>query len=343
MMQRRGFACVVLLSAMSFAGTTASAQRAPRPTPPAPVAGIDRVLSERSELALRVAGEPDWLAVHDGDVWTAAPKVAPNGAVLALHPRSGRVMSKIAVDAPCGPLISAAGSIWVHTCGRARSIVRVDPRRSRITATLPVGMVDPEGAFAFAEGAIWVITDTLGTLARVSVDSGTVLSTTMVAPRSFSVIAGAGSLWTVSTGPGGDAPGRVQRIDPRSGQVVASIPVGPGARFAAFGEESLWTLNRGDSTVSRVDPRRNREVARIPLGDGASYGDIAVGAGRVWVRTYEILLAEIDPRNNTVVARYREPAGTTYGAYGSGAVRVSGRSVWLSAHDVDSIWRIRAR
>jgi hypothetical protein len=157
------------------------------------------------------------------------------------------------------------------------------------------------------------------------------------------VIAGAGALWVVSTGGAGATSGLVQRVDVRTGRVVARIPIGPGARFAAFGDGALWTLNRGDSSVSRVEARTNREVARIKLGDGGAAGDIAVGAGRVWVRSRQILLAEIDPRANRVVARYREPAGATFGAYGSGAVRVAGRSVWLSAHDVDSLWRVRVR
>lgn len=321
----------------------AEAQRPPRPAPPAAVPGIDRPLADRADLGVRVEGQPDWLAVHAGDVWTTAPDIKPAGAVLRIAAATGKVIATIPVPSTCGPITAALDAVWVHTCGTPRTIVRIDPAANRVAHTLPLGMADSEGAFAFAGGAIWLTSDTTSVLTRADATTGRVLGTTVVAPHSYSVIAGGGALWVVSTGGAGATSGLVQRVDVRTGRVVARVAVGPGARFAAFGDGALWTLNRGDSSVSRVDARTNREVARIKLGDGGAAGDIAVGAGRVWVRSRQILLAEIDPSANRVVARYREPAGTTFGAYGSGAVRVVGRSVWLSAHDVDSLWRVRVR
>jgi DNA-binding beta-propeller fold protein YncE len=151
------------------------------------------------------------------------------------------------------------------------------------------------------------------------------------------VIEGFGSLWVINTGTAGATTnGAVQRIDPRTNRVISTFPLGRQPRFAAAGEGGIWVLNQGDSTVSRVDAATGREVARIPLGGGSALGDIAAGAGHVWVRTEQLLLAVIDPKTNRVVARYGPPAG-------SGAVRVAGESVWLTAHDVDSLWRIRAR
>jgi len=328
--------------ALCFASSSTRAQSSPRSAPPAAVPGVDKPFAQRVNLALRVEGEPDWLTVMAGDVWTTAPAIKPDGAVLRISGTSGKVIATIPVAHTCGPINAGLGAIWVHTCGTPRAIVRIDPATNRITHTLPLAMANSEGAFAFANGALWLTTDTTSVLARADVTTGKMLSTTTVAAHSYTVVAGGGALWVVSTGGRRATSGLVQRVDPNTGRIVARIPVGPGARFAAFGEGSLWTMNPGDSSVSRVDARANREVARIKLGDGASGGDIAVGSGRVWARSRQIILAEIDPATNRLIARYREPQGTAFGSYGSGAARVFGTWVWVSAHDVDSLWRVRA-
>src|SRR6185369_6595973 len=97
--------------------------------------------------------------------------------------------------------------------------------------------------------------------------------------------------------------GSVQRIDPQSNSVVATIPVGPRPRFLAAGAGGVWTLNQGDGTVSRVDPVTNTLAATIPAQVPGGGGDIAVGAGRVWVRATSIALSVIDPATNQITLR----------------------------------------
>ena len=63
-------------------------------------------------------------------------------------------------------------------------------------------------------------------------------------------------------------------------------------------------------------------------------GDIATGAGRVWVRAEKILLSAIDPSTNRVTERYGPPAG-------SGAVRVANNLIWVTAHDIQTVWVLR--
>jgi len=63
-----------------------------------------------------------------------------------------------------------------------------------------------------------------------------------------------------------------------------------------------------------------------------SGGDIAVGAGKVWVRaTKGIFLQSIDIRTGKVDKVFTP-------LNGSGAVRVSSHHIWVSAHDVNTIW-----
>ena len=78
-------------------------------------------------------------------------------------------------------------------------------------------------------------------------------------------------------------------------------------------------------------PATNARVATIPAGVPGGGGDIATGAGRVWVRASRILLQIIDPRQNAVVERYGPPAQ-------SGAVRANDRHVWVTAHDIQTVW-----
>jgi YVTN family beta-propeller protein len=133
-----------------------------------------------------------------------------------------------------------------------------------------------------------------------------------------------------------DAAGSLLRVDPASRQVVARIAVGSGPRFLAVGEGGVWVLNQFDGTVSRVDPRTNTVTATITVSDAAvEGGDIAAGGGSVWARVSDSLVARIDPRTNKVVARYGPSAG-------SGSVAADDKAVWVSAHDINAIWRLPA-
>jgi YVTN family beta-propeller protein len=156
-----------------------------------------------------------------------------------------------------------------------------------------------------------------------------------VAPNSYAAVFGFGSVWVTNTGaPRTAEPGSVQRIDPATNQVTATIPVGPVPRFLAAGEGGVWTLNQGDGTVSRIDPASNKTVATIGAEVPGGGGDIAAGAGRVWVRASRVLLSAIDPATNRVAERYGPPGG-------SGAVRVADRLVGVTAHDIQTVWVLR--
>ena len=111
---------------------------------------------------------------------------------------------------------------------------------------------------------------------------------------------------------------------------------GVTTRFLAVGENGIWTLNQVDGTVSRIDPYTNKLIATIDAKVIGSGGDIAAGAGKIWVRGNKTaFLVTIDPKTNVVRDRYGPLSG-------SGAVRVTADSnVWISAHDINTIWIIK--
>jgi streptogramin lyase len=156
-----------------------------------------------------------------------------------------------------------------------------------------------------------------------------------VQAHSFAAVFGFDSVWIASAAGGSPTgQGSVQRIDPRSNAVLATIPVGPGPRFLAAGAGGVWTLNQGDGTVSRVNPDTNSLAETIPTEVPGPGGDIAVGAGRVWVRATRTALSVIDPATNRVTARYGPPSG-------SGAVRATEQVVWVTSHDIQTVWVLK--
>ncbi len=287
-----------------------------------------RTIAARATATLRIPGSADFLVLDDDHAW-----VTNEGRVERLASDDSIPTATVPIAEPCGAMAIDFGTLWVVNC-RAKTLVRVDLATVRVVAEIPTGVADPTGELSVATGAgsVWLLTDSTGVLSRVDPATNRISARISVQPHSYAAAFGYGSVWISTTGrSGAHDEGSVQRIDPATNRVVASIRVGPTPRFLAVGEGGVWTLNQGDGTVSRIDPATNTLVATIPTAAPGTGGDIATGAGRVWVRASKILLQVIDPRQNTVVERYGPPAG-------SGAVRANGRHVWVTAHDIHTVW-----
>ena len=284
-------------------------------------------IAQRAVVTLKVPGFADFL-VADGDgVWTTN-----EGRVERLERDHPKPVATVSVPSPCGAMEIGFGALWVANC-QDSSLYRIDLKTTRVTAVIPTGLADPNGELSLAVGAgsVWLLTDARGVLSRVDPRTNRVTTRIKVAPYSYAAEFGFGSVWITNTGKAGSGNGSVQRIDPRTNHVLATIPVGPIPRFLAAGEGGVWTLNQGDGSVSRIDPSSNTVVATITAGVEGAGGDIATGAGAVWVRAGKVLLSMIRPDINRVVERLGPPAG-------SGAVRVAGNFVWVTAHDIQTIW-----
>jgi len=288
-------------------------------------------ISERAAHTLRVPEYPDFLAADENAVW-----VTNRGRIEKWRHDRPEPVAIVPVPKPCGAMEVAFGSVWVANC-QDSSLYRIDRRAARVEAVLPTGLADPRGELSIAVGAgsVWLVTSKAGILSRIDPQTNQVVARIAVAPDSYAAAFGFGAVWVTNTGPvKTDSAGSVQRIDPETNRVIATIPVGRSPRFLVSGEGGVWVLNQADGSVSRIDPGSNSVVATIPVGAEGTGGDIAAGAGRVWVRATKVLLASIDPAVNRVVERYGPPRG-------SGAVRVAANLVWVSAHDVQTLWVLR--
>jgi virginiamycin B lyase len=278
---------------------------------------------------LTTPGYADFLVADGDSVWATN-----EGRVERLALGNAGPAAAVAVPNPCGAMAVGFRSLWVADC-KSQSIYRIALESHQVTAVIHTGLADPEDELSLATGAgsVWVMSDAKGILTRIDPESNRIAARIPVPPNSYCAAYAFGSVWITTTGQLPSQQGSVQRIDPKTNRVIATIETGPQPRFLAVGEGGVWTLNQGDGSVTRVDPRKNKVAATIALGVSGSGGDIATGAGKVWVRATRTLLTAIEPATNSVSAVYSPPSG-------SGAARVAGRYVWVTAHDVHKVWVI---
>ena len=286
-------------------------------------------ISKEAISTIKLDGYPDFLTVDGNDVW-----VTNIGKVQKLSIKSKIPILSVDIPDPCGASVIGKGSLWLASC-KDRSIYRIDHKTGKIIAIVPINISDPDGeiSLAFGAGSLWILTDSSGVLTRIDPKTNTIEANIKVNPHSYCAAYGFKSVWiTTSTDPG-----FVQRIDPKTNSIINTIPVGPIPRFLSAGENGIWTLNQKDGTISHIDPSSNKMIATIYADVPGSGGDIAVGDKKVWVRAKKsTFLLTIDPNSNEVLNRYLPLCG-------SGAVRVSNNHIWVSAHDVNSIWIINKR
>lgn len=193
-----------------------------------------------------------------------------------------------------------------------------------------MGGLNDESSLAVTDEAVWALSaDADRKLVGIDPATNEVVAEWAVPAGTGGVRGFEGSLWVARP-----TVGELLRIDPATGEEEATVEVAAGSTFVAVGEGSVWTLGATGSEVSRVDPAIDEVIATIDVGDGpVDGGDLAVGGGYVWARVSDSLVAQIDPATDTVVGRFGP-------ASGSGSVAADAATVWISAHDVNTVWRL---
>jgi DNA-binding beta-propeller fold protein YncE len=223
--------------------------------------------------------------------------------------------------------------VWVPSA--ADDLVRFDPTRRRVVATMPVR----GGQVAFGYLDIW---ETTGShqLDRIDISSNKVVATIHLAPGvnnwGDELAIGEGAVWVAVAD---DAV--LERIDPATNTIVRSIK-GFGNTDSgmpiAVDQNAVWVLRMvgGQETLFRVDPGTNKIVKRIPIGvpnGTAPTGRVATGGGYVWTGNWNRTVSKIDPRTNRVVAVYSLPDNPQNVTFGDG-------SLWVDSYDASKVWRI---
>jgi streptogramin lyase len=176
-------------------------------------------------------------------------------------------------------------TVWVACCGLkygarpAGTLLRVDGRRGKVTARVPV----PEGPLAVVAGqdAVWVGTAT-GSLLRV--DPATARVVTRVAPpdprgRIQALSLAPGVVWAADTGAGA-----IRRFDLASGRFTLAVTA-PAPRNLAAGPDGAYVVTDLNQLLSQVDARTGRRGPTVPATRLGGVRGIAVEGGAVWVTT----------------------------------------------------------
>jgi YVTN family beta-propeller protein len=290
-----------------------------RPT----IAAIAAVaLAALATAALVTRGEPGGL---DG--------VSAN-SIGIIDPADDQIVAEIPVGIRPGPVVAAAGALWVGNL-EDRTLARIDPRKRKVAAFVTLGNRTPTGVAAGSR-AVWVAHGLRGELSRVDPQFNRVTATRRVT-RSLgdrqhgAVAVGYGRVWAVygdatlarvdpvslnvSRTFAGTAPtavavaagsvwvanaedATVQRFNPTTLTVVKTITVGRRPTAVAPGEGALWVANAGDDTVTRIDLSTS-SARTIAVGRGPTA--VAVGARAVWVaNTGARTVSRIDPATGEV-------------------------------------------
>ena len=335
----------VLLAAAGCSGA-ADTLSSPRSTPPPPtptgttVPAFDRgrfaaVIPFTGARSLAVAGEMLWV-------------LKGAGTVVRLDPATNRVVGKpLRVPADAEAIAVGDRALWVASVADGDlgapgkdTVTRIDLATGRTAATITVPRAPLD--LAVTPGAVWVTNAGGGgdSVARIDPQTNRLAGrpvSTGDSPQSLAV--GGGSLWVANH----DA-ATVTRIELASGKVVADIPVPSEPHRVAYGVGAVWVGNWHDNSVSRIDPHTNRVVGSpIPVGSHHA-GNLAVGAGGVWVTSdyrpeaaaEDVVVIRIDPQTNRAVETI---------AVGGHPIDVAATAgaVWVSVANPGRLLRIAGR
>jgi streptogramin lyase len=282
-------------------------------------------LGDVREASLSLPGGPDWLAALDGYVWVKRD----DGVVTRVDPRAtepaGEVRADTKSDQFCQGIGAGGGAIW--SCSGS-DVVRIDPKRVRVVASVPVGKVFDQGRLVFADGHIWVIAGEGDRL--VGIDVATSKPGPEVAlPVICSELApGPHTVWALC--PGSD---KVVAVDVAARSVVGELDL--ESPSAAYGTETdLWVGYRDG--LARVDAETLEQVAIFANLDPGADGDVTVDAGNVWVRSADGFLHRIDERSNAVVEQIEPERRLS-----SGSLLAAEGSLWTTAYDDNVLLRLR--
>jgi streptogramin lyase len=286
-------------------------------------------MDELGALAIDSAPFPDWVTVTEEGAW-----VANVGPGLTRYDRDGNVTAEVPTDAVIQAMQVGFGRLWLTSSpdgGGDATVLGVSTSDPADVVRIPLpGMTVPEeSSVAVTDDAVWVVADPADTglvLVRIDPAANAVVGTVPAPPGAGAMRGLAGSLW-VSV----PVSGHVARVDPADGTVLAEVDAGPMPNFLFPGAGAMWVLNAGDGSVTRIDPADNSGET-VPASDlSVNGGDIVAGDDAVWVRSSAELAVRLDPETLDIVQRVGPPSG-------SGSIGIDGSGVWISAHDVKTVW-----
>ena len=329
----RRLSMLVAAALLALAGVACGSTPASPPSVTAPTSGerdplpAVRDITESGASTIAASPSPDWAVAAAGSVWVSGVGRGPR-----YDASSGAVSGEVAVYSVCSAMDQGSGSIWVMSCDYSSpKLVRIDATTGASTAEIPIpARLPAESSVGVGEGAVWLLPRGArgNHRRRPGHEHG---GSNVPGARGRE---GRPSRPWIGVGIGRH-PGHVVRLDPASGQIMATVAGWPKRQLPRARPRrgvGRRRLRRGGVAGG---PATNTVTATIMVSSGPiSGGDIAASADAVWVRvTGDALAVRIDPHSNAVIHRLGPSAG-------SGGIAIADTSVWITAHDTQSIWQL---
>ena len=301
----------------------------PRPVPaeqapstPAPASRRSRpfalglVLAVVTVTALVVA----YLLISDDP---AAHLAVVPPALVAVDPKTNRVVASIRVGSRPVSVTAGGGAVWVGDAHDG-TIWKVDMRRK--TAAGNIGIRAPIVDLAFGVGGVWAATGSFGLVVRVDPDLVEVADLIelgpgdLVVPPAASIGVGDGRVWV------GAPPGLVQ-VSPSAERVVGTVDLGSSYAFqVAVGGGAVWATTIANR-AKRIEARSGGETTEFY--PGRPLNALALGGGALWVGGEAGVTGQVwkvDPLTGATIRASRVLRDVTGVAFGLGAVWVTSSS-----------------
>jgi DNA-binding beta-propeller fold protein YncE len=143
---------------------------------------------------IKVGTTPNGVVYAFGSIWVAD---LGRGGVVRIDPKTNRVTKRIKV-AKADWITPSLDALWVSS--EAGKVVRIDPERVAIAATITVG-ANPLGS-AWIAGELWVPNIDAGTISVIDPKQNLVRTTFEVGKGPLSIVSAAGDAWISNSNDG---------------------------------------------------------------------------------------------------------------------------------------------
>jgi YVTN family beta-propeller protein len=260
------------------------------------------------------------------------PITAKPNSLVAIDPKTNKVVGQTSVGTIPGPMTYAAGSLWVGNI-EDRTISRVNPKTLDVIRSIQVKEI-PDDLTTVA-GAPWIGGQLPGENA-VSVRRLDPQFNSLGRPTRIGNVVPGGDVGVEGRGNelyAAPNDGLITKIDPSTGKTLRSVDVRAQNWGLTLDNDVIWTASGDGNTVTRVDA--NGLVTPITVGHSPI--GLAIGGGSVWVSDrLDDTVTRIDPATNSV--KSTTPVGRSPGdiAFGDG-------SIWAANHGSGTVSRIDAK
>ena len=257
-------------------------------------------------------------------------------AILRIDPATNEIIASVPLPGQrCQGFTVSDDAVWACVTG---GVVRIDPETNAITDEVPFETAQVWSRLAFGAGSVWAIGAADGVPNQlVRIDPAAMTATAIPLGHGGTSLAyGFDAVWVSAS-----QDGLVLRIDPDTEEVTEHATGLERPMTIVAGPDSLWATLFGsedaapdEPTVVRIDPTDGSAVTEIATGVASlGKGGLWATDEAVWVRAPDTFLTRIDPATNEVVETLTGPPGT-------GDVTVAFDSVWITAGNALTIYRM---